>query len=177
MDVRWEYTRVTSRSSYTHAVTEEVTEDPSVSSVALKATTPVSFSSDGVIKFYAQFSAPSGDPLAGEKLYVVGLLKAPGGRVFRIAARDDGIGVDNKANDGWFSGELDLNWAQEYTSGSVQGIWKIYAVAQNVNLANVDDPLEASKHIGGVIVASPIGLKFGGGECPVVDGVEVEVVA
>ena len=100
----------------------------------------------------------------GVDLYAFALFRAPQGLYFVVPLGDDGIAFDKKANDGTYSGGLDLERAYRLlikNNQDVHGVWRVYVFAQDVNQTQPGTPPEiAAQHIGGLFVASAIEITF-----------------
>jgi hypothetical protein len=162
VDVSWAYTRATTGGSYTHSVAEtQVNEHVSD---GVDVVTPDKVKLWNPLWVHATFAKAGGVPFTGIDLYAFALFRAPQGLYFVVPMTDDGIGFDEKANDGTYSGGLDLEGAYRLLAREnqdVHGLWQVYVFAQEVNQTKPGTPPEiAARHIGGFFVASAIELTF-----------------
>lgn len=161
-DVKWEYTRFTTGQTYTHSVAETQTNVHLCDGV--EVVTPAQIKSYEKLWVNARFSRSGETLYKGIDLYAFALFRAPQGLFFVVPLSDDGIGYDQKAGDGTYSGGLDLERAYRLLlkqHQGVDGVWRVYVFAQDVNVTKPGTPPEiAAQHIGGFFVASSIELTF-----------------
>lgn len=113
----------------------------------------------------ARFQRSGGGCFSGTDLYALELFQAPNnGLYFVVNLLDDGLGFDDAANDGIFSGSLNIEVARRLLlddGEDAYGIWRVFVFAQDVDLTKPGTPPEiAAQHIGGLFVASAISLTF-----------------
>ena len=105
-----------------------------------------------------------GKLFAGEDLYAFCMLASPDGLFFFVPLLDDGIDEDAQANDGTYTGSIHLEKVYRILLQKglkLEGLWKIYAFAQDVNDATPDMlPEIAATRIGGFVVASALDITF-----------------
>lgn len=161
-NVQWTYDRVTTGQSYSHSVTETQINQHVAGQVTVKTPATVQFSSPLWVK--ASVAKPDGSLFAGPELYAFALFRAPQGCYFVVDLGDDGLGFDDKPNDGVYSGKLDLEKAYRVLLEHGQtpyGSWRVFFYAQDVNLTKPGTPPHiAAQHIGGMVVASAIDITF-----------------
>lgn len=162
VDVEWTYTRSTTGGTYHHSVSESQTNTHVAGDVTL--TTPSTVGPYEELWIQARIERPDHTLFTGTDLYVLALLRSPGGMYFRIDLTDDGLAFDPAANDGTFAGFLHLEEIyrelRNYGQDAI-GRWAIYVFAQDVNQAQPgNEPHVAAQQIGGAFVASAVTLKF-----------------
>ena len=161
-DVQWTYERFTTGASYSHAVSETVTNTHVAGDVEVETPTVVHAFSPLWIK--AKFHKTDGSLFSGTDLYAFALFQAPQGLFFVVGLGDDGIGFDDAARDGVYAGGLSLELARKLLLSEgqdVYGVWRVFVFAQDVNLTKPGTPPEiAAQHIGGFFVASAIEITF-----------------
>jgi hypothetical protein len=161
-DVKWEYSRFTTGKTYSHSVSE--TQTNVHLSDGVEVVTPDKVKAFGPLWVNAKFKKAGGALFKGIDLYAFALFRAPQGLYFVIPLGDDGIGYDKAANDGIYSGGLDLERAYRLLlqkNQDVYGVWQVFVFAQEVNQTQPGTPPEiAAQHIGGFFVASAIEITF-----------------
>jgi hypothetical protein len=163
VDVQWTYQRFTTGQTYTYSVTETQTNVHIAGDVEVD--TPSVVAAFNPLWVKAKFQKSGGGYFSGTDLYAFALFQAPqNGLYFVVNLLDDGIGFDDAANDGVYSGSLNLELARRLlleNGEDVYGVWRVFVFAQDVNLATPGTPPEiAAQHIGGFFVASAITLTF-----------------
>lgn len=162
VEVAWKYERTTTGASYHYGVHEvqkniHVTKDVTVE-------TPDTVTSPGSLWVRAKFVRPDSTLFRGPELYGIALFQAPQGLYFAVPLTDDGIGFDERANDGVYSGGLNLDEALSVlrkAGQSARGIWKVFVFGQDVNRVAPGTPPEiAAQTIGGFFVGSAIQITF-----------------
>jgi hypothetical protein len=128
----------------------------------------------------ARFMRNGRPAYVGSQLYAWTVLVSPSGYSFRIEMCDDGVRPDDEANDGWYSGRLDMERAfRDLSSAGLafDGKWAVCVYAQTVNLARDDDPPEVqASAVGGYPVASPIAVALDPSlPCPFAEHASVQV--
>jgi hypothetical protein len=162
-DIRWTYTRFTTGKTYTHSVTETMTNVHTAGPVTV--TTPNTVSEDGELWVEAQFAKSGGGLFSGKDLYAFALFQTPQQDYdFFVLLSDDGVGFDKVANDGTYSGGLRLEGVRRQLldlGEDVAGLWRVFIFAQDVNLTIPGTaPVVAAQQIGGMFVASSVVLTF-----------------
>jgi hypothetical protein len=162
-DVHWTYTRFTTGNTYNFSVTETQTNIHTAGDVQID--TPVTIQAPDPLWVEARFANGSGGFFTGNQLWAFAVFQAPNnGLYFVVPIRDDGIGFDKIANDGVYSGELNLEGARRIlldNGEDVYGVWRVFLYAQEVNLTAPGTPPEiAAQTIGGFFVASALTLTF-----------------
>jgi hypothetical protein len=180
--VKWRYERSTTAASYSYEVDEEQTNIHVVDHVELDTPATVS-GPDGRLWAHARFQRPDGTFYTGPQLYTFCFFRSPGpdGLYFRESLLDDGRGPDEHAGDGTYSAALDLKLAQRYLAkvgGEVEGLWRVYVYAQEVNLTEPGTaPVVAAQTVGGNFVASAVSLTFDPSlPCPLKAQATIQVV-
>ncbi|MBB5421752.1 hypothetical protein [Paraburkholderia atlantica] len=161
-DVKWTYTRFTTSQTYSFSVTETQTNVHVAGDVEVDTPSVVHAFEPLWVK--AKFQK-GGGYFSGAELYAFALFQAPlNGLYFVVNLSDDGLGFDTAANDGIFSGGLNLELARRLLledGEDVYGVWRVFVFGQDVNLTKPGTPPEiAAQHIGGFFVASAITLTF-----------------
>jgi hypothetical protein len=178
--VEWKYERTTTGGVYHHAVEEiqtniHVTDD-------VKVVTPATVQGPhGDLWVKTSFSRPDGTDFAGPQLYTLAIFQAPKGMNFVVPLLDDGLGRDDKPNDGVYTGGLSLDLASRRLKPAgqdVYGTWKVFVFGQDVNLVAPGTPPEiAAQTIGGFFVGSAVQIAFDPNlPCPLKAQGTIEVV-
>lgn len=163
VDVKWTYQRVTNAKTYSYNVDEQqVNIHVSDGVEVIAPETHNAFEKPLVIK--AKFQKTGGKYFSGSELYAFALLRSPDGLYFRMDLIDDGIDFDVSPNDGIYTGSIHLESLYKILlrrNFKLEGIWKVYVFAQDVNDATADMlPEVAATHIGGFMIASAVNLTF-----------------
>lgn len=170
VDVKWTYQRVTNANTYNYSVDEQqVNIHVSDGVEVIAPDTHYAFKEPLVIK--ARFHKTDGEYFSGPELYAFALLRSPDGLYFRMDLLDDGIDFDVDPNDGTYTGSIHLESLYKILlkqNLELEGIWKVYVFAQDVNGATPDMlPEVAATYIGGFMVSSAVKLTFDPGlPCP-----------
>jgi hypothetical protein len=161
-DVEWRYERFTTGAAYSHSVAETQTNIHVADDVTVE-TPPVVHAFDP-LWMKAKFAKPDGSMFRGADLYAFALFQSPGGLYFVVDLTDDGLGFDDKPEDGVYAGFLDLERAYKILLENNQepyGVWRVFVFAQDVNRTKPGTPPEiAAQNIGGFFVASAIQITF-----------------
>ena len=161
-DVTWDYQRFTTGNTYSHGVTETQTNVHVAGDVTV--ITPSVVKAFAPLWVKAQFQKVDGSLFKATELYAFALFQAPQGLSFVVDLTDDGLGFDDKPNDGTYAGSLDLERAYRLLLSQHQephGVWRVFVFAQDVNLTKPGTPPEiAAQHIGGFFIASAIEITF-----------------
>jgi hypothetical protein len=163
MDVKWEYTRITTGESHSHAVSESQANVHVSGGVEVEVPEEHrAFEKPLVVK--ARFQKDVGELFSGEDLYAFALLRSPDDMYFLLDLRDDGIEEDEAPNDGTYTGALHLEEIYQRLlkrERKLEGLWRVYVFAQDVNDATSDMlPQVAAKRIGGFMIASGLKITF-----------------
>ncbi|SDL90703.1 hypothetical protein [Paracoccus chinensis] len=162
-DVKWTYTRQTTAGSASHSVSETQTNIHVAG--ALQVETPPTIPAFEPLWVRMMVSKPEGNMFRGPELYAFALFQSPDGIItFVVDLTDDGLGFDDKPDDGVYAGSLDLKRAYREMlqyDAEPYGTWRIFVFAQDVNLvAPGTAPEIAAKTIGGFFVASAVEINF-----------------
>lgn len=163
VDVTWKYQRITTGNTYNHSVTETQTNIHVNGGVEVEVpAVHHAFAEPLIIK--ARFKKENGKLFFGEDLYAFSLLRSPEGMYFLVNLTDDGIEHDIKPNDGTYTGSIHLERVYRILLKhklKLEGLWRIYVFAQDVNNATPDMlPEIAAQRIGGFMVASGLQITF-----------------
>lgn len=163
VDVKWTYQRITNANAYNYSVEEQqVNIHISDGVEVITPDTHNAFEKPLVVK--AKFHKTDGKYFFGSDLYAFALLQSPDRLYFRMDLLDDGIDFDEDPNDGTYTGSIHLESLYKILlkqNLKLEGIWKVYVFAQDVNDATPDMlPEVAATHIGGFMVASAVNLTF-----------------
>ncbi|HEX9597314.1 MAG TPA: hypothetical protein VF982_10580, partial [Anaerolineales bacterium] len=161
--VKWTYQRMTTGNTHSHSVEETQTNIHVNGGVEVEVpAVHHAFAEPLVIK--ARFKRENGNLFTGEDLYAFTLLRSPDDMYFLVSLDDDGIEEDEKPNDGTYTGSIHLEEAYRHLLQhklKLEGIWRVYVFAQDVNDATPDMlPEIAATHVGGFMVASGIKITF-----------------
>jgi hypothetical protein len=163
-DVKWHYERKTTGATYTYDVQEQQTNIHVVDNVEVD--TPATLSANGTLWAHAKFTKPGGVLYQGPELYTICFFRSPDPTAyyFQVPLLDDGRAPDAGANDGVYSAALSLELARRYLlkeGGDVEGLWRVYVYAQEVNrTAPGTPPVVAAQTVGGNFIASAVDIKF-----------------
>ena len=180
--VRWLYTRITDRRTLTYSVSEINKSEHLLHDLDVSVPTKiVNFKPSFNIQ--ARFEKKPGDLYTGPDLYAFAIVTSPQRNGFLVPLYDDGINIDRKANDGVYSGQLNLvsvirTLIGQGIESDPSGYWRVYVFAQDVNGANSTMPPEvAATYIGGMGIASAIKINFDTtAPCPLLADAVVEVI-
>jgi hypothetical protein len=180
--VKWRYERRTTGASYSYDVEEEQTNIHVVKNVEVDTPAVVQHQ-EGWLWARAKFEKPDGTLYIGPDLYTFCFFRSPepGGLYFLEPLLDDGRARDVQADDGIFTGALNLEVAQRYLAkqgASLEGLWRVYVYAQEVNrTAPGTAPVIAAQTVGGNFIASAVSIKFDPSlPCPFTAQATIEVV-
>lgn len=162
-DIDWIYTRTTTGGSKTHAVSESQVNIHTADNLAVE--TPATVQGLQPLWVRMKLERADGSLFHGVELYAFALFQSPGGTLtFVVDLTDDGLGFDEKPDDGVFAGSLDLERAYREilkNNGEVHGLWRVFVFAQEVNLVKPGTaPQIAAQTIGGFFVASAVQITF-----------------
>lgn len=179
--IKWTYDRITTGNTYQHAV-DEVQHNVHVSGPVTLAVPAVHHAFQEPLVIEAKFEREDGNLFTGDDLYAFCLLRSPDDMYFFVDLLDDGIDADKDANDGVYTGSIHLERVYKALLKNklrLEGLWRIYAFAQDINGASEDMlPEVAATHIGGFMVASAIQITFDPSlPCPLQAQATVQVVA
>lgn len=167
----WEYTRVTTASSYTYTTNETNANIHTLSKYAIHAPNVVRAYKRELFIVKAEFYDADNKIFKGDQLFVQCFLIGPAGQWRRFTLQDNGVSVDDKANDGTYTG------ATRFSIEDV-GLWKYFVIAQDINQAQPDmKPEQAAQLIGGMLLTHQLTITFDGGTCPLVPDGDVNVLA
>jgi len=163
VEVAWKYQRFTNVDTYAYSVAE--TQTNTHISDGVEISVPATYNAfSGPLIIETKFLKTDQAVFKGDELYAFILLRSPDGMHFYFMLADDGIRYDAKANDGVYT--IGIPFEKIYREllkrhFRLEGTWKIYAFAQDVNDATPDMlPEIAAQHIGGMMVASAIDINF-----------------
>ncbi len=180
IDVAWKYQRITTGKNYTYNISETQTNIHTAGPVEIDVpAVHNAFSGPLVIK--TKFKKDSGTLFKGDDLYAFALLRSPDDMYFIVYLLDDGIGMDSKQNDGIYTGTIHFEKLYKELLRrhlKLEGMWRIYAFAQDINDATPDMlPEIAAQRIGGFMVASGLHITFDSSlPCPLKSQAVVTVV-
>jgi hypothetical protein len=171
--IAWEYKRVTTGNSYTYEVSEVNENQHVLKEYHVAAADVVRTYRREAWVVEAQFISESGKALRGPELFVQCFLAGPAGQFRSFTLQDDGVAVDQKANDGTYTGVYQFAFEQ-----NPRGLWQYFVIAQDVNNANEKlAPEEAAKIIGGMVVTHQLTITLDpASDCPFVPDGHVNVV-
>jgi hypothetical protein len=181
VNVKWHYQRVTDANTYHHQVEEQqVNRHVSDGVEVIAPAVHHAFEAPLVIK--ARFQRTGGKYFSGQDLYAFALLRSPDNLFFKLDLLDDGIDRDEMPNDATYTGAMHLESLYKHllrNNSRLEGIWKAYVFAQDVNDATQDMlPEVAATHIGGFWVASAITVTFDPSlPCPLEAQASINVIA
>lgn len=181
-EVKWNYTRLTTGNSYTHSVGETQANIHLCKDVAVKA--PQTVNLWDPLWVNATFTRPDESRFTGPELYGLCVYRSPGpdGLFFVEPLTDDGLNADPAANDGIYASELSIEEAYGRVLAKrglpVEGKWRVFLYAQDVNLTKPGEkPEVAAQTIGGFVVASALTLTFDPTlPCPITAQAIIEVL-
>lgn len=163
IEVKWEYTRITTGKSYTYSI-REIQKNTHVNG-GIEVDVPKThrpFEKPLIIK--TRIRRGDGTLFSGDDLYAFALLRSPDDMYFIINLTDDGLNNDIVPNDGTYTGSIHLEEIYHILLKrklKLEGLWRVYIFAQDINKATRDMlPQIAAKHIGGFVIASGIQITF-----------------
>lgn len=161
---KWFYRRTTSGGTYDFGATDERENLHWLASYEVQV--PATHDRlSGPLVVRARFEKPDGPRYAGSELYVSGILVSDYGAVRRIELRDHGLGLDEKAGDGWYTGGYVFQ-RRPIVLGDKRiedrpGTWYLFVLAQDVNTVKQGtDPFTAAHTIGGFVLTNQLELAF-----------------
>jgi hypothetical protein len=175
---KWNYTRTTRdgaavERNYNYSVSEVNNNIHVLSHYEIDAPDVVKVYEQRKKRFIvkARFFDKDEKELRGAQLFVKCFLQRKSdNQIITFNLQDDGNGVDEKANDGTYTGT-------HYFDSVDDGYWKIYVIAQDINSANEGmTPDEAAQIIGGQVLTHQLTINYSGGTCPLVPDGEVHVM-
>jgi hypothetical protein len=173
VQTKWEYTRTTTGGAYAHSVSETTTNIHVAS--AYKITAPdvhYLYHRDPWI-VQAEIFDPDGNHFHGSDLLVQCVLAGSEGQYESFVMQDDGLGPDEKPNDGVYTGYFYFSQLEE----DARGLWTYCVIAQDTNNAQAGmRPDDAAQTIGGMVLTHQLTLTFDGGVCPFVPDGHVNVI-
>jgi len=165
----WKYTRTTTNKTYTFDTSDQRQNIHFLESYEVKA--PNTHHPGEPLQICASFQKPDGSYYSGNELYVNAVLVSTQGAVRRFQLCDDGIGLDEKANDNLYCGGL-------YNEEELEpGNWYLFVFAQDVNTVKEGTPpFDAAHTIGGLLLTSQFALNFNGPPCELKHDAVIQVV-
>ena len=174
----WRYTRTTDAKTYEFGASDRRENLHWLNSYDIVAPSLYDRLS-GPLTVKGRFMRPDGEPYRSDELYVGGILVSTYGVARRFAMADHGMGLDEEAGDGWYTGGYIFGSANfsplmaathppdpEEASKSkkeldLPGIWYLFVIAQDVNtVPEGTDPFKAAHTIGGVTLTTQLELGF-----------------
>jgi hypothetical protein len=120
-----------------------------------------------------RFVDANGKLLTGGALFVQCFLCGPNGEYRVIPMLDDGIGVDERPDDGTYTGTFNFFAREE----KPDGFWKYFVVAQDINTADPSmRPEDAAAIIGGMVLTGQLTIDYSGGSCDFIEDGQVQVI-
>jgi hypothetical protein len=163
---KWEYTRTTTGDSYSHSDSDERKNIHWLDSYEVNAPA-IHDRLSGLLVVKARFVAPGGKALTGNQLCVTAVLVNTMGILRRFELQNHGIGPDDAASDGTYTGQIYLRPGNldQIRSHVVKydppGTWYLFVFAQDVNTVLAGTaPYDAAHAIGGFVVTDQLELAF-----------------
>jgi hypothetical protein len=158
----WKYTRKTTGNSYHFSAKDKRKNLHFLKSYEVKA--PTIHDRRKPLKVCARFQKPDGSYYRGGELHVNALLVSQYDVNRHFILSDDGMGQDDKANDGWYCGGYTFRRDEKYVEPENQdlpGDWYLFVFAQDVNTVTEGTPsVDAARTIGGLILTPQLVLNF-----------------
>ncbi len=155
--VKWDFKRITTGNTYDYSVVE-MQNNIHVNGGVEVEVPGVHYAFAKPLVIQARFKNKKGKLFTGDDLYAFALLRSPDDMYFLVDLVDDGIEYDEKPNDGTYTGAIHFEEIYKLLLKNelkLDGIWRVYVFAQDVNNATPDMlPQIAAKRIGGFMVAS-----------------------
>ena len=175
VQAKWDYTRVTDAgTTYTYSVNETNQNTHVLSAYKIDAPNVVRAYRKEPFIIKGKFLGPTGEIFRADQLFVQCILQGTGaqtGRFVRFTMQDDGIDPDQDPADGVYTGRYIFDPEKD------RGLWMIFVIAQNVNIATPNmSPEEAAQIIGGQVLTHQLTIDFTGGTCPFVADGDVNVI-
>ena len=181
LNVSWTYQRQTTAGTDAYSV-EEVQENIHLAdNVSVVVPSPIHAFNEP-LSIRASFTRPSGEQFRGPELFAFALVLSPNAEFATVVdLLDDGLLPDAKPNDGTYAGEIHLESVYadlRRRNFRFEGRWRVLVFAQDVNLADENDPPHIqAQTIGGFMIASPISISFDTSlPCPITAQATVDVV-
>lgn len=170
----WKYQRLTNASIYTFSATETNANIHTLSKYVINAPNVVRTYKHEPFIVNAQFYDANNNLFIGNQLFVRCFLIGPSGQWASFVLQDNGIEADSVANDGTYTGSI----AFPMEGIGLNGIWKYYVIAQDINHATPDmKPEQAAQIIGGMLLTNQLSISFKGGTCSLVPDGDVNVIS
>ncbi len=170
--LKWEYTRVTDKNTYTYSASDMNKNIHVLSEYKIEAPEVVRRYQKEKFEVRATFIDGEGRTLKGNQLFVQCFLSGPNGEFRKFLLQDDGVFPDRKPSDGIYTGEFDF-----LREEVPEGLWRYFVIAQDVNHATPDmKPEEAAQIIGGLVITHQLVITFDDDECPFVPDGHVNVI-
>lgn len=161
VQIDWQYKRKTTRGTYAHQDTGINANIHTLSKYDISASNVARPDEPFIIE--SQFYDANNNLLVGNQLFVQCFFIGPRGEWRSIVLQDNGLNMDSRANDGIYTGAI------HFSKDSRRGNWKYFVIAQDVNHATPDmHPEEAAQFVGGIVRTNQYGIRYGGGNCPIV---------
>jgi hypothetical protein len=169
---KWEYARITTGNTYTHTVEETNENIHTISKYEIEAQDVIRRyrREDFIIK--SRFYDQNNELITGNQLFVQCFMCGPKGEYFWFPLLDDGVDIDERANDGTYTGKYNF-----FLHELECGIWKYFVIAQDVKTATSDlTPEQAAAIIGGMVLTGQLTIDYSGGTCALIEDGHVNVI-
>lgn len=171
---KWSYSRITTGKTYRFSAVDTQVNQHVLSKVEINAPDVVYRYQRSPWVIRARFFDKDDNLLRGDQLFVQCFLLGPNGQKRTLLLQDDGRWIDEKPEDGTYTGFEAFFLERDYDSA---GLWTYYVVAQDVNHAQPSmKPEEAAQYIGGMVVTHNLTISFEGGSCPFVPDGHIRVI-
>jgi hypothetical protein len=169
---KWQYVRHTTGGDLAHEVSETNQNIHVLSRYEIEAPDVVRRFRKERFIVKARFFDASDKLVTGPALFVQCFLCGPNGEYRVFPLLDDGVPVDDRADDGTYTGVYDF-----LNEERPEGFWKFFVIAQDVNTASPDlDPVQAAGIIGGMVLTGQLTIDYSGGTCALVEDGQVHVI-
>lgn len=161
----WRYVRTTTGASYALEGADDRENLHWLASYDVQAPA-VHDRMSGPLVVRGRFQKPDGTHYVGSELYVSGVLVSTDGAARWFELKDHGMELDEKANDGWYTGghvfqPRRIVTGKERIAKDAPGTWYLFVFAQDVNtVPQGTDPFDAAHTIGGFVLTSQLELQF-----------------
>lgn len=170
---KWRYSRHTTGGDHVHEVAEANQNQHVLSRYEIEANDVVRRARREPFVVKGRFFDVDDNVLTGGSLFVQCFLCGPNGEYRVIPMLDDGIGVDERPDDGTYTGTYNFFVREERPDG----FWKFFVVAQDVNTADPNmAPEQAATIIGGMVLTGQLTIDYSGGTCDFVEDGQVQVI-
>lgn len=174
VDLKWEYTRVTTGASYTYSASDSRQNTHVLTHYEIDAPNIIRRYKREPFIIKGRFYDANDQLVTDNSLLVQCILLGPLGQYRVFPMQDNGLSPDEAVNDGVYTGVYQFALDEKLNP---DGLWKFFVIAQDVNSAQpAMSPAEQAKIVGGLVLTHQLTISIGGGTCPLVPDGDVNVI-